>query len=145
MTGRGIKVARNVTIPPDELEFTFLPSGGPGGQHANRSSTKVVLAWDVDASRAVGPRQKQRIRTALRSRIDSAGVLRLSSDKHRSQLRNRDEVTRRLADLVARALRPAKPRTATTPTPASRDRRIRDKRERSQIKRARRRPRIEDD
>src|SRR3712207_6395770 len=94
-----IKVTRNVPIPANEIEFTFLASGGPGGQHANKSATKVVLSWDVEGSRALGPRQKQRVRSALRSRIDSAGVLRLSSDKYRSQLRNREDVTRRLADL----------------------------------------------
>ena len=140
-----LKVTRSVTIPATELEFTFLPSGGPGGQHANRSSTKVVLAWDVGASRALGPRQKQRVHTALRSRIDSGGVLRLSSDKYRSQLRNREDVTRRLGELVARALRPVKKRTATAPTAAARARRLKEKRVRSQIKKARRRPRPDDD
>ena len=141
----GIKVSRSVTIPNDEIDFTFLASGGPGGQHANKTATKVVLKWDVAGSRALGPRQKQRVRTALRSRIDSAGVLRLSSDKYRSQLRNREDVIRRLAGLVAEALRPVKTRTATTPTAGARDRRLRQKRERSQIKKARRRPRADDD
>jgi ribosome-associated protein len=141
----GLRVNRTVTIPDDELEFTFLPSGGPGGQHANRSSTKVVVEWNVDGSRALGPRQKQRVRTALRSRIDSAGVLRLSSDKYRSQLRNREDVTRRLAGLVGQALVPVKSRTATTPTKASRNRRIRAKRVRAEIKKRRQRPRPDDD
>lgn len=140
----GIRVNRTLTIPSDELSFTFLPSGGPGGQHANRSSTKVVVAWDVEASRVLGPRQKQRIQTALRSRIDSSGVLRLSSDRQRSQLRNREDVTRRLAELVARALRPVKHRTATKPTASSRERRIKEKRHRGDIKRARRRPDTDD-
>ena len=142
---RGIKVTRNVTIPVDEIDLTFLASGGPGGQHANKAATKVVLSWDLEGSRALGPRQKQRVRTALRSRIDSAGVLRLSSDKYRSQLRNREDVTRRLADVVARALLPVKARRATTPTAAARDRRLRAKRERSQIKKGRQRPRADDD
>ncbi len=141
----GIKVSRSVTIPNDEIDFTFLASGGPGGQHANKTATKVVLKWDITGSRALGPRQKQRVRNALRSRIDSAGVLRLSSDKYRSQLRNREDVIRRLAGLVAEALRPVKTRTATTPTAGARDRRLRQKRERSQIKKARRRPRADDD
>jgi len=137
---QGIRVNRSVIIPRDELNYSFLPSGGPGGQHANRSSTKVVLEWDVTGSKAVGPRQRQRIQNALRSRIDSAGILRLSSDRHRSQLRNRDDVTRRLADLVASALRPVKSRTATAPSASARARRIRDKRHRGEIKKGRRRP-----
>ena len=139
-----IRVNRTLTIPSDELAFTFLPSGGPGGQHANRSSTKVVVTWNVATSRALGPRQRQRVQTALRSRIDSSGVLRLSSDRHRSQLRNREDVTRRLAELVARALRPVKDRTATKPTAGSRERRIKQKRHRGEIKRARRRPGADD-
>lgn len=144
MDRNGVKVNRNLTIPNDELNFTFLPSGGPGGQHANRSSTKAVVTWDVDASRVLGPRQRQRIQTALRSRIDSSGILRLSSDRHRSQLRNREDVTQRLADLVARALRPVKHRTATAPTRSSRERRIKEKRHRGEIKKGRRRPSTED-
>lgn len=141
----GLRVNRTVTIPEDEMQFTFLPSGGPGGQHANRSSTKVVVEWNVDGSRALGPRQKQRVRTGLRSRIDSAGVLRLSSDKYRSQLRNREDVTRRLAGLVGQALVPVKSRTATKPTKASRDRRMRAKKVRADIKKRRQRPRPDDD
>ena len=140
----GVKVNRSLTIPPDELEMVFLPSGGPGGQHANRSSTKVVLAWDIASSRVLGPRQRQRIEAALRSRIDSSGVLRLSSDRHRSQLRNREDVTRRLAELVARALRPVATRTATKPTRSSRNKRIKVKKQRGEIKRARRRPNADD-
>jgi ribosome-associated protein len=144
MDRNGIKVNRNLTIPNDELDFTFLPSGGPGGQHANRSSTKVVVEWDVAASRVLGPRQRQRIQAVLKSRIDSSGVLRLSSDRHRSQLRNREDVTRRLGGIVAEALRPVKARTATNPTRSSRERRIKEKRHRGEIKKARRRPGPED-
>ena len=141
----GIRVNRSVTIPADELDFKFVPSGGPGGQHANRSATKAILTWDVASSRALGPRQKQRVLAALRSRLDGGGVLRLTSDKHRSQLRNREDVAARLGDLVARALRPVKKRTATKPTEGSRRRRIAEKKRRSDVKRERRRPRADDD
>lgn len=139
-----IRVNRHVTIPHDEISLTFMPSGGPGGQHANRSSTKVALEWNVASSRALGPRQKQKVMAALRSRIDASGVIRLSSDRHRSQLRNREDVANRLAELVARALRPVKHRTPTTPTASSRDRRIRNKKHRGDVKRARRRPDADD-
>jgi len=135
-----IRVNRTVTIPSDELSFTFMPSGGPGGQHANRSSTKVVLEWNVASSRALGPRQKQKVQAALRSRIDTSGTVRLSSDRHRSQLRNREDVAARLGELVRRALKPVKHRTPTTPTASSRDRRIKEKKRRGDIKRHRRRP-----
>jgi ribosome-associated protein len=76
----------------------------------------------------------------LRGRIDNAGVLRLSSDRHRSQLRNREDVLDRLATLVAGALKPPKRRVATAPSVRARERRLREKRRRGEIKRARRAP-----
>jgi ribosome-associated protein len=136
----GLRVGRSVTIPEDEIELKFTPSGGPGGQHANRSATRVELTWNVVSSRALDERQRDRIRARLRHRIDSAGVLRLTSDKHRSQFRNRADVRRRLVSLVADALRPQTRRVPTTPTAASGRRRLQSKRRRSETKRLRRSP-----
>jgi ribosome-associated protein len=136
----GVQVNRSLTIPLDEIEMTYSTSGGPGGQHANKTSTRAVAVWNVDDSQVLGPRQRQRIHAALRSRIDTAGNLRLSSDRHRSQLRNREDVLERLGDLVADALRPPKSRTATKPTAAGRERRLEQKRRRSATKRGRQRP-----
>jgi ribosome-associated protein len=135
-----LRVNRNLAIPPDEIALRFSPSGGPGGQHANRSSTRVDLSWNVDASRVLGPRQRARIRGHLRNRLDSSGTLRLSSDKHRSQTRNREEVLARLARLVSEALQPRRARVATTPSQAAKERRLRSKRRRSEIKKLRRAP-----
>jgi ribosome-associated protein len=129
-----------LVIPPDEIALRFSPSGGPGGQHANRSSTRVDLSWNVDASRVLGPRQRARIKGHLRNRLDGSGTLRLSSDKHRSQTRNREEVLARLARLVAGALQPRRARVATTPSQAAKERRLRSKRRRSEIKKLRRDP-----
>jgi ribosome-associated protein len=136
----GLRVGRSVTIPEDEIELKFTPSGGPGGQHANRSATRVELTWNVVSSRALDERQRDRIRARLRHRIDSAGILRLTSDQHRSQFRNRADVRRRLASLVADALRPQIRRVPTTPTAASGRRRLQSKRRRSETKRLRRSP-----
>jgi ribosome-associated protein len=135
-----VRVTRSLTIPDEEITLRFSPSGGPGGQHANRSSTRADLFWNVEQSRALGPRQRRQVARALRNRIDSSGTLRLSSDSHRSQLRNREEVERRLAALVAAALRPAKKRVETSPTAASRRARVDDKKRRSHTKRLRRPP-----
>ena len=135
-----LRVSRSLTIPGDELELSFSPSGGPGGQHANKASTRAVLAWNVDGSRALGERQRQRIRSRLKHRIDSTGTIRLTSDRHRSQLRNRQDVQERLAALVADALRPTKARVPTKTTRAAKERRLRDKRQRGELKRARRMP-----
>ena len=133
-----LPVNRSLTIPADELQLSFTTSGGPGGQHANRSSTRVVVAWNVATSQALGPRQRARIRQRLKNRIDSAGTLRVASDAHRSQLRNREEARERLAALVAEALRPERKRIRTEPTLAARERRLREKRRRSETKRLRR-------
>jgi ribosome-associated protein len=135
-----VRVNRRLTIPENELRFTFSTSGGPGGQHANRAATRAELEWNVAESRVLGPRQRDLIMSRLRRRIDSSGVLRLASDRYRSQYRNRQDACRRLATLVAEALRPATKRIDTAPTRASKERRLQAKRRRGEIKRARRPP-----
>ena len=136
----GIRVHSGLTIPASELEIRFSASGGPGGQHANKVATRVDLSWNVRDSRVLGPRQRAQISSRLAHRIDGAGNLRLSSDAYRSQLRNREEVSQRLASLLAEALRPRKSRRATAPTKASKERRLQDKRKRSETKKARQSP-----
>jgi ribosome-associated protein len=133
-----VRIGSSLTIPHEELKFSFSTSSGPGGQHANKVATRVTLEWNVDASRALGPRQRARIKEVLRRRIDSAGVLRLSSDRYRSQFRNREDVTEKLRTLVADALRPRKRRVATKPTRAASERRLEAKRRRGDVKRRRR-------
>lgn len=133
----GIRINRSVTIPEHEIELSFSPSGGPGGQHANKASTRAELVWHVGSSDALGPRQRQRVLGALRNRIDGSGRLRLTSDRHRSQLQNRNDVIERFAALVAQALVPPKPRVGTKPTRAGTERRLQDKKRRSEIKRGR--------
>lgn len=138
-----VRVSRRVTIPASELAFRFTPSGGPGGQHANRSATRAELLWNVEASSALGPRQKARVRRALGRRIDAEGNLRLVSDARRSQARNRKDVVERLARVVAGALEVPKRRLPTRPSAAARDRRMRAKRRRGEVKRLRRTPPVE--
>jgi len=133
-------VERRVAIPQDEIELSFSTSSGPGGQHANRSATRVDLQWNIERSRVLGPRQKERVRARLRHRIDSAGNLRLSSDTHRSQLRNRQEVIRRLHDLVAVAVVVPRNRVPTAASRGSVERRLRGKKRRSETKKMRRPP-----
>ena len=132
-----MRVNRSVVIPDNEIKMTFSPSGGPGGQHANRSSTRVELTWNPGASKALGPRQKDRVVAALRRRLDSSGNIRLTSDRYRSQTRNRTDAQERLAGLVRAALIPPKSRVGTKPTKGSKEERLRSKRKRSETKRAR--------
>jgi ribosome-associated protein len=135
---RAVRVNRTLTIPGDEIQLRFSTSGGPGGQHANKAATRVDLTWNVDESRALGPRQRARIKSRLGRRIDSAGNLHLSSDARRSQMRNREEVMERLARTIAQALKREKQRVTTGPTRAAKERRLKEKRRRSDLKKSRR-------
>lgn len=135
---RDVRINSHLVIPGHELRLTHATSGGPGGQHANKVATRVDLRWDVASSSSLGPRHRARIMQGLRGRIDSAGVLRLSSDRHLSQLRNREDVLDRLAALVATALKPPKKRVATAPSAGAKERRLQAKKRRSEIKRTRR-------
>jgi len=134
----GIRINRTLEIPEHELQFRFTTSGGPGGQHANKASTRVELIWNVHSSSALGPRQRQRLLGALRNRIDGNGNLRLASDRQRSQLQNRHDVIERFSHLVKRSLVPPKKRVETKPSKASKERRLAQKKRRSDVKKNRR-------
>ena len=135
-----LRVTHTLLIPEEELEWSFSPSPGPGGQHANKTSTRAELAWNLERSRVLSYAQRERIRRELHNRIDARGTLRIASSTHRSQLRNREEATRRLAELVGGALRPVKQRRSTVPRKAAQERRLRSKRLRSDVKQLRRTP-----
>ena len=133
-----LHVSAQVTIPRSELTFRATRAGGPGGQHVNTSSTRIELLWNVSESRSLSEEQRERLRGTLAARIDAAGVLRVVSSEHRSQRQNRDAAERRLTDLLRRALAVRRKRVRTTPTRASREARLRAKRQRSIKKRLRR-------
>ena len=133
-----IKINRSLTIPGAELELRFSPSGGPGGQHANKAATRAELTWNVNGSQVLGPRQRQRLQGALRHRLDSAGNLRLTSDRNRSQMQNRNDAIERFAALVREGLKPPKPRVKTKPSRASKEKRLQQKKKRSETKQNRR-------
>ena len=129
-----------LSLPLAELEYRASRSGGPGGQHVNTSSTRIELWWDVAGSAALTEEQRARLLTRLATRLDSTGRLRLVSSGSRSQLRNREEVTERLRELVAAALRVPKARKRTRPSRAAKAARLEAKRRRSAVKRERRPP-----
>ncbi|MDQ3344419.1 MAG: aminoacyl-tRNA hydrolase [Actinomycetota bacterium] len=135
-----VRVNRTVQLPLAELDVSFSRSGGPGGQHANTSSTKVELRWDMEASSALTPPQKQLLRTRLGSRLTDEGVLVLRSSEHRSQTRNREAAVARLVALLSDALRVSPTRRPTRPTRAARQRRVEAKRRRGDTKALRRPP-----
>lgn len=131
-------VTSGVRIPRHELDVKFSPSGGPGGQHANKTATRAELTFDVDASAAFSTAQRDRVRDRLGS------VIRVVADDERSQLRNRALAEERLADRLRAALHVERARRPTRPTKGSQQRRIDTKKQRSDVKRGRRRPSADD-
>ena len=134
-----LRVAPGLVIPAEELRWRFDTSGGPGGQHANKASTRVELAFDVAASPAVPEPLRAVLLERLGTRLTS-GVLHLMVNESRSQWRNRQIARRRLAAMLEEALRPRRSRRPTRPTGASRLRRLAEKRRRGEAKRHRRTP-----
>ena len=126
-----------VTIPASELQFIASRSSGPGGQHVNKTDSRIQVRWNIPTTSALSDFLKRRVMMALSTRLTDDGDLLLASDSNRSQRRNRDDVIQRLAALVREALVPPKPRRKTKPTRASRQRRLDDKKRRSDVKRQR--------
>jgi ribosome-associated protein len=132
MAGESIRVTRSVSIPRSEIDFRYSRSSGPGGQHAQKSDTRVEATFDVEASAALTPVQKQRV-------IARAGpVLRAVAQDERSQWRNRELATERLVEALREALRVPRKRRATKPSKAAVERRLEQKRRRGELKRQRR-------
>lgn len=134
----GVEITAELAIPDDELELTAARSSGPGGQHVNKTSTRVILRFDVLRSPSLDDAQRRRILARLATRISREGVLRLSSQSSRSREANRRAAIERFAELLRGALAEAAPRTATRPSRAAKERRIQEKKVRGRIKRDRR-------
>jgi len=129
-----LRVNDRLTIPRAEIAFRASRSGGPGGQHANTSSTRAEVLWNVATSAVLDERQRARILKRLENRINADGVLQVASSEQRSQLQNREAAEARLAELVAQALLTRKRRKPTRPTRASKERRLKEKKQRGRIK-----------
>lgn len=135
-----VRINRRVQIPEHELEFRASRSGGPGGQGVNTTSSKIELRFDVDASPSLSGRDKQLIHERLGNRITDDGVFILQSSEQRSQHQNRDAALSRFQALIGEAIQPPKRRKKTRPTRASKERRLKAKRIRSQKKELRKPP-----
>jgi ribosome-associated protein len=136
-----LKISETITIPAGELGWTFSPTGGPGGQHANRSSTRAELRFDVATSRAFD----DETRDLLLARLATDGTVAVIVDETRSQWRNRQIARQRFADRVRDALKPDPPeRRPTKPSRAALRRRTEEKKARSQTKSLRKPPGSED-
>lgn len=132
-----IQINRHTAISEEELRLKVSRSSGPGGQNVNKLNTRVTLLLDVANSPNLSDRQKMRLCTALATRMDKQGVLRVVSQKHRTQEANRRAAVERLAELLADALKP-KPVRKKTKIPAwAREKRLREKKRRGQLKQQR--------
>lgn len=126
-----------------ELNFKAVRSSGAGGQNVNKVSSKVVLTFDLNASQALSDEEKDLIETKLAAILTSDSILILNCDEDRSQLKNKAIVTKRFLDLIKKALVVAKPRKATKVPKAVIKKRIKDKKNLSEIKANRKKPEVE--
>ena len=136
-----LQINSGLSIPLAELRFRASRSSGPGGQHVQKSSTRVELIFDVHGSPSLTDNQRGRILERLAGYIDTDGVLHLVSQSERSQLHNKREVIARFQKLLREALRRRKRRKATRPTAESIERRLNEKRHRAETKQLRRKVR----
>ena len=133
-----LTIGSRMTIPFAELEFRFARSGGHGGQNVNKVETRVELLFDVAHSQSLREADRQLILERLASRIDSAGVLRIVAQESRSQWKNREQALARFVELIAKAVKPKKKRVATKISAAGKEKRLRSKKLRGEVKRMRR-------
>lgn len=129
-----------LSLPESELSYRTSRSSGPGGQNVNKVETRVTVLFDVQASTSLNAEDRKLILARLSTRIDKQGVLRVVSQKHRTQAANRDAARGRLAELLADALTRRIPRKRTRKPAAVNRRRLEDKRRRSELKRLRQPP-----
>lgn len=125
-------------IPMSEFSFVASRASGAGGQHVNKTSSRVTLRWNVETSSALAPLIREKVREKLAKRIDATGVLQIHVETHRSQLRNRELALERLRELILKALERQKARRVTKPTKAAKKRRLESKKRQSQKKADRR-------
>ena len=140
-----ISIGKEVEIARGELVFRYDRSSGPGGQNVNKLSTKVTLVFNVAGSESLSEPQKNRIMARLGTRISKAGEIMVVSQKSRSQSANKDDAVERLVALLAGALKRQKVRRKTKPTRASKERRLKAKKQRSEVKRDRSRKNFENE
>jgi ribosome-associated protein len=129
-----VEINPSLSLPDGELELRTSRSAGPGGQNVNKLETRVTVRFDVAGSPSLSDDQRRRIQERLGTRISKAGVLQVSSQRHRTQAANREAAVARLAGLLAAALEPEAERKPTRMPKAAKRRRLEEKRRRGRLK-----------
>ncbi|MBM4377424.1 MAG: aminoacyl-tRNA hydrolase [Deltaproteobacteria bacterium] len=132
-----LSISSTLAISDDELDFQFARSSGPGGQNVNKVSTKAILRWNATTSPSLSAAVRARFLARYASRILSDGSIQIARDESRSQLRNRAACLDELASMIAAVLVAPKKRKATRPTRGATERRLAEKKRRSDTKRTR--------
>jgi len=127
-----------ISIPHSEYTIKAVRSGGAGGQHVNKVSSRIELYWDFRNSEALTDEQKNRIAEKMQSRISDDGLLRVTEDSSRSQHGNREAVVKKLHKLIAAALKVNKKRVLTKISAAAKRKRVESKKKRAEVKSLRR-------
>jgi ribosome-associated protein len=134
-----LEINKHLTLPEQELTFTASRSSGPGGQHVNKSNTRVTLSFDVGQSPFLSGEQREKIMSKLEHRISKEGVLQISVQDARSQRANREIAVQRFVDLLRNALKERPPRKRKKMSRAAHQRRLDRKRRQSEKKETRKR------
>lgn len=133
-TSRLIRITEDLSLPSEEVRFTFSRSGGPGGQNVNKLNSRATLWFDVENSPSLTAYQKLKIRRSLAGRINKDGVLQVAAEQHRTQKANRDDALQRFTELLAAALAEKKVRKKTRMSAGAREKRLQAKKRRSLLK-----------
>jgi len=133
-----IVINAELSIPEEEVEWSFARSGGPGGQNVNKVASRAVLRWRLGASTVLPEEARRRLLGQQRRRITTEGDLLIQSQRYRDQARNREDCLDKLRDMILQALHVPRPRRATRPTLGSKLRRLTAKKRRGEIKQGRR-------